>query len=151
MASPRKSERLISSGGHGCFTITPPQLPATATRFPSHGSGRPGLVLQTATKLSSVGFEPTAVLTFGLRVRRLNHSATRSRPMILRHRTSIFNFDGEKSFFEQRLEIRLTPHVSGSVESYVFTVLVNLLDGNKLADKERNLSLPNLTNELNSC
>ena len=78
MASPRKSERLISSRGHGCFTISPPQLPATATRFPSHGSGRPGLVLQTATKLSSVGFEPTAVLTFGLRVRRLNHSATRS-------------------------------------------------------------------------
>ena len=78
MASPRKSERLISSRGHGCFTISPPQLPATATRFPSHGSGRPGLVLRTATKLSSVGFEPTAVLTFGLRVRRLNHSATRS-------------------------------------------------------------------------
>ena len=77
MASPRKSERLISSRGHGCFTISPPQLPATATRFPSHGSGRPGLVLRTATKLSSVGFEPTAVLTFGLRVRRLNHSATR--------------------------------------------------------------------------
>ena len=78
MASPRKSERLISSRGHGCFTISPPQLPAAATRFPSHGSGRPGLVLRTATKLSSVGFEPTAVLTFGLRVRRLNHSATRS-------------------------------------------------------------------------
>ena len=78
MASPRKSERLISSRGHGCFTINPPQLPATATRFPSHGSGRPGLVLRTATKLSSVAFEPTAVLTFGLRVRRLNHSATRS-------------------------------------------------------------------------
>ena len=78
MASPRKSERLISSRGHGCFTISPPQQPATATRFPSHGSGRPGLVLRTATKLSSVGFEPTAVLTFGLRVRRLNHSATRS-------------------------------------------------------------------------
>ena len=77
MASPRKSERLISSRDHGCFTISPPQLPATATRVPSHGSGRPGLVLQTATKLSSVGFEPTAVLTFGLRVRRLNHSATR--------------------------------------------------------------------------
>ena len=76
MASPRKSERLISSRGHGCFTISPPQLPATATRFPSHGSGRPGLVLRTATKLSSVGFEPTAVLTFGLRVRRLNHWAT---------------------------------------------------------------------------
>ena len=64
MASPRRSERLISSRGHGCFTISPPQLPATATRFPSHGSGRPGLVLRTATKLSSVGFEPTAVLTF---------------------------------------------------------------------------------------
>ena len=63
MASPRKSERLISSRGHGCCTISPPQLPATATRFPSHGSGRPGLVLRTATKLSSVGFEPTAVLT----------------------------------------------------------------------------------------
>ena len=78
MASPQKSDRLISSRGHGCFTISPPQLPATATRFPSHGSGRPGLVLQTATKLSSVGFEPTAVLIFGLRVRRLNHSATRS-------------------------------------------------------------------------
>ena len=53
--------------------------PPLATRFPSHGSGRPGLVLRTATKLSSVGFEPTAVLTFGLRVRRLNHLATRSR------------------------------------------------------------------------
>ena len=78
MASPRKSERLIFSRGHGCFTISPPQLPATATRFPSHGSGRPGLVLRTATKLSSVGFEPTAVLTFGLRVRRLSHSSTRS-------------------------------------------------------------------------
>ena len=37
-----------------------------------------GLELRTATKQSSVGFEPTAVLTFGLRVRRLNHSATRS-------------------------------------------------------------------------
>ena len=36
----------------------PPQLPAAATRFPSHGSGRPGLELQTATKLSSAGFEP---------------------------------------------------------------------------------------------
>ena len=47
----------------------------TQGRFPSHSSGRPGLVLRTATKLSSVGFEPTAVLTFGLRVRRL---ATRS-------------------------------------------------------------------------
>ena len=79
MASPRKSERLISSRGHGCFTISPPQLPATATIFPSHGSGRPELVLRTATKLSSVGFEPTAVLTFGLRVRRLNYSATRSK------------------------------------------------------------------------
>ena len=56
----------------------PPQLPAAATKFPSHGSGRPGLELWTATKLSSAGFEPTAVLTFGLRVRRLNHSATRS-------------------------------------------------------------------------
>ena len=78
MASPRKSERLISSRGHGCFTISPPQLPATATRFPSHGSGRPGLVLRRATKLSSVGFEPKAVLTFGLRVRRLNHSVTHS-------------------------------------------------------------------------
>ena len=71
MASLRKSERLISSRGHGCFTISPLQLPATATRFPSHGSGRPGLELQTATKLSSAGFEPAAVLTFGLRVRRL--------------------------------------------------------------------------------
>ena len=79
MASLRKSERLISSRGHGCFTISPPQLPATATRFPSHGTGRPGLELRTATKLSSAGFEPTAALTFGLRVRRLNHSATRSR------------------------------------------------------------------------
>ena len=78
MASPRKSERLISSRGHGCFTISPPQLPAKATRFPSRGSGRPGLVLRTATKLSGVGFEPTAVLTFGLQVRRLNHSTTRS-------------------------------------------------------------------------
>ena len=56
----------------------PPQLPAAATRFPSHGSGRLGLELRTATKLSSVGFEPTAVLTFGLRVRRPNHWATRS-------------------------------------------------------------------------
>ena len=72
MASPRKSERLISSRGHGCYTIGLPQLPATATRFPSHGFGRPGLELRTATKLSSVGFEPTAVLTFGLRVRRHN-------------------------------------------------------------------------------
>ena len=78
VASLRKSERLISSRGHGCVTISPPQLPAAATRFPSHGSGRPGLELRTATKLSSAGFEPTAVLTFGLRVRRLNHSATRS-------------------------------------------------------------------------
>ena len=63
VASLRKSERLISSRGHGCFTISPPQLPATATRFPSHGSGRPGLELRTATKLSSAGFEPKAVLT----------------------------------------------------------------------------------------
>ena len=78
MASLRKSERPISSRGYGCFTISPPQLPAAATRFPSHGSGRPGLELRTATKLSSAGFEPTAILTFGLRVRRLNHSATRS-------------------------------------------------------------------------
>ena len=76
MASPRMSERLISSRGHGCFTISPPRLPATATRFPSHGSGRPRLVLRTATKLSSVGFEATAVLTFGLRVRRLGHTLT---------------------------------------------------------------------------
>ena len=29
-------------------------------------------------QLSSARFEPTAILTFGLRVRRLNHSATRS-------------------------------------------------------------------------
>ena len=58
MASLRKSERLISSRGHGCFTINPPQPMATATRFPSHGSGRPGLELWTATKLSSAGFEP---------------------------------------------------------------------------------------------
>ena len=65
VASLRKSERLISSRGHGCFTI------------PSHGSGRPGLELRTATKLSSTGFEPTAALTVGLRVRRLNYSATR--------------------------------------------------------------------------
>ena len=50
---------------------------AAATRFPSHGSGQPGLELRTATKLSSAGFEPTAILTFGLRVRRLNHLATR--------------------------------------------------------------------------
>ena len=49
MASLRKSERLISSRGHGCFTISPPQLPAAATRFTSHGSGRPGLDLRTAT------------------------------------------------------------------------------------------------------
>ena len=76
MASLRKSERLISSRGHGCLTISLPQLPAVATRFPSHGTGRPGLELRTATKLSSAGFEPMAVLTFGLRVRRLNHSAT---------------------------------------------------------------------------
>ena len=33
---------------------------------------------RTATKLCSAGFELTAVLTFGLRVRRLNHSTTRS-------------------------------------------------------------------------
>ena len=58
MASLRKSERLISSRGHGCFTINPSQPMAAATRFPSHGSGRPGLELRTATKLSSVGFEP---------------------------------------------------------------------------------------------
>ena len=77
MASLRKSDRLISSRDYRCFTISPPQLPAAATRFPSHGSGRPKLELRTA-KLSSVGFEPTAVLTFDLRVRRLNHSATRS-------------------------------------------------------------------------
>ena len=55
---------------------------AAATRhsyqISSHGTGRPGLELRTATKLSSAGFEPTAALTFGLRVRRLNHSATRS-------------------------------------------------------------------------
>ena len=37
-------------------------------------------------QLSSAGFEPTAVLTFGLRVRRLNHSATRS----LRHACKAF-------------------------------------------------------------
>ena len=36
--------------------------PAEATRFPSHGSGRPGLELRIATKLFSAGFEPTAVL-----------------------------------------------------------------------------------------
>ena len=54
----RKSERLISSSCHGCFTISSPQLPAAATRFPSHGSGRPGLELRAATKLSSAGFEP---------------------------------------------------------------------------------------------
>ena len=78
MASLRKSERLTSRRGHGCFTISPLQLPTAAARFPSHGSGRPGLELWTATKLSSAGFEPTAVLTFGLRVRRLNHSATHS-------------------------------------------------------------------------
>ena len=92
MASPRKSERLISSRGHDYFTISPPQLRATATRFPSYGSGRPGLVLRTATKLSSVGFEPTAVLTFGLRVRCLNHSATRSNSLhIKKKHTFPFN------------------------------------------------------------
>ena len=78
MASLRKSERLISSRSHGCLTIGPPQLPVAATRFPSHGTGRPELELRTATKLSSAGFEPTAVLTFGLRFKRLIHSATRS-------------------------------------------------------------------------
>ena len=78
MASLRKSERHISSRGHRCFTISPLQLPVAATRFPSHGSGQLGLELRTATKLSSAGFEPMAVLTFGLRVRRLNHTATRS-------------------------------------------------------------------------
>ena len=36
--------------------------PAEATRFLSHGSGRPRLELWTATKLSSAGFEPMAVL-----------------------------------------------------------------------------------------
>ena len=89
MASLRKSQRLISSRGHGCFTISPPQLPAAATRFPSHGSCRPGLELRTATKLSSVGFEPTAVLTFDLRVRRLNHSATRSLMQLIFCRTPV--------------------------------------------------------------
>ena len=78
MASLRKSERFTSSRGHGCFTISPPQLAAAATRFPSQGSGRPWLELRFATKLSSAGIEPTAVLTFDLRVRRLNHSVTRS-------------------------------------------------------------------------
>ena len=34
VASLRKSERLIFSRGHGCFTISPRQLPAAATRFP---------------------------------------------------------------------------------------------------------------------
>ena len=58
MASLRKFETRISSRGHGCFTINPPQPMAAATRFPSHGSGRPGLELRTATKLSSVGLEP---------------------------------------------------------------------------------------------
>ena len=81
VATLRKSERLISSKGDGCFTISSPQLPAAATRFPSHGSGRPGLELRTVTKLSSAGFEPTVVLTFGLRVRLLNHSVTRSLAM----------------------------------------------------------------------
>ena len=95
VASLRKSERRISSRGHGCLTISPPQLPAAATRFPSHGAGRPGLELRTATKLSSAGFEPTAVLTFGLRVRRLNHSATRSLRYIL-HFTFTLHF---KFFF----------------------------------------------------
>ena len=78
VASLRKSERLISSRDHGCFTISPPQLPAAATRFPSHGSSRTGLELRTATRLSSAGFEPTAVQTFGLRVRCLNHSDNQS-------------------------------------------------------------------------
>ena len=35
----KKSKRLISSKGHRCFTISPLQLPAAATRFPSHDSG----------------------------------------------------------------------------------------------------------------
>ena len=82
VASLRKFERLISSRGHGYFTISPPQLPAAATRFPLHSSGRSRLELRTATKLSSAGFEPTAVLTFGVGVRRLNHSATRSRAQV---------------------------------------------------------------------
>ena len=84
MASLRKSERLISSRGHGCLTVSLPQLPPTATTFPSHGSGRPQLELRTATKLSSVGFEPTAILTFGLRVRGLNQSATCSLTIFFR-------------------------------------------------------------------
>ena len=36
--------------------------PAEATRFPSQGSGRPLPELRTATKQSSAGLEPTAVL-----------------------------------------------------------------------------------------
>ena len=65
VASLRKSERLISRRDHGCFIISPLQLPAAATRFPSYGSGQPRLELRKATKLSSRGFEPMAVLTFG--------------------------------------------------------------------------------------
>ena len=30
MASLRKSERLISSRGHRCFTVSPPQLPVSS-------------------------------------------------------------------------------------------------------------------------
>ena len=49
VANLRKSERLTSGRGHGCFTISPSQLPSAATRFPSYGSGRPRLELRTVT------------------------------------------------------------------------------------------------------
>ena len=55
-------------------------------------------------------------------------------PMILPPQISIFYFDPfnrEKSLLEQRLEIRLTPNISGSAE--IFTLFVNLIDGNTLA------------------
>ena len=53
VASLTKSERLISGRGHGCFTISSPQLPAAATRFPSHGSCRLGLELRTVTNCAA--------------------------------------------------------------------------------------------------
>ena len=55
VASLRQSERdLFPAGAADVFD----HQPAEATKLPS---GQPGLELRTATKLSSAGFEPTAV------------------------------------------------------------------------------------------
>ena len=45
-------------------------------------------------QLSSAGFEPTAVLTFGLRVRRLNHSAMHSLMNQRKFEAADFSVDG---------------------------------------------------------